>query len=176
MLTPFGITIEEEIQDTVHWGGLAKPSGGTYIPESGSIFGLHAFSYPFTYQNHIAPLFPTPLPFVPPLARGSHAFILDAGPYRRLHLSFLLIVFCFLESIPSGRSLLIALAVSLFDVHADALYGDITRRPPLLRELYPCRPTPLILRVSTCRLSSVGVPSQSTVYDWTDGRLLPPDG
>jgi hypothetical protein len=53
-----------------------------------------------------------PLHFVFSLVtRGSHTFILGTGSYRRLRPSFLLIAFCILEPIPSGRYLLIASTV-----------------------------------------------------------------
>jgi len=85
-LTPFAVwcpgscysypsenSTEEEVQGTVHWGGLAKPGGGTYIPGSASTFALHAFLRQSpTYQNSTAALFPTPLCFLSCYSRLAH--------------------------------------------------------------------------------------------------------
>lgn len=89
---PRNNSVEEKIQDAVHWGGLAKPGGGMYISDPASIFALRAFSHPFP---HLV------FPFL------AHIHFVCGRP----RLSSLLIVFCFLEPIPSGRPLLIVSTV-----------------------------------------------------------------
>ena len=165
--TFFG-TLEKEVQGTVHWGGLAEPRSGTYILESPFVFGFHAFSHPFTLPIETLPL-PRSLSTRPCSPSRIHfgcwfPLPLAAPP------SPLLIAFCLLKPIPSGRPLLITSIVLLFGVHA-VWCGDITRLTPILREWYPCHRNPWIFCYAPV---ACGRPWGSA--HCIEGRLLLPDG